>query len=140
MTTQVDRISEQIAKLDREAQRELVQRLPILLSLSREDLDWLRAAETEYARREQRIAGARFRRLSRMKQRRLDELADKGNAGLLTGGEYEEYSQLVDEAQRLTIENARRLAQWLESEPGDERSGSNKWPRRRAKTAKRTKG
>jgi len=131
MTTQVDRISEQIVKLGREAQYELVQRLPVLLDLSEEDLAWLLEAEAEYAQRQQRFAGASLKRLSQKKQRRMDELAEKRNEGLLTKREYAEYTLLVDEAQRLTVENARRLAQWASAEQTNEPSGSKKRPRRR---------
>jgi hypothetical protein len=45
-------------------------------------------------------------------QQRMDELADKCNEGQLTPGEHQEYKQLVEEAQRLTIENAKTLARF----------------------------
>jgi len=51
-------------------------------------------------------------RITPEQQQRLDELADKGNEGTLTEKEYEEYKQLVAEAQRLTIENAKTLARF----------------------------
>jgi len=51
-------------------------------------------------------------RVSPEQQRRLDELADKGNEGTLTEKEYEEYKQLVEEAQRLTMENAKTLVRF----------------------------
>jgi hypothetical protein len=49
-------------------------------------------------------------------QRRMDEFADKCNQGRLTKKEQEEYRQLVEEAQRLTIENAKTLARFQNPE------------------------
>jgi len=77
------------------------------------------------------LRGFPLKRLSQKKQRRMDELADKCHEGLLTKREYEEYARLVDEAQRLTVENAKRLAQWASVEQADERSGAKPSPRRR---------
>jgi hypothetical protein len=42
----------------------------------------------------------------------MDELADKCNEGKLTKKEHEEYAQLVEEAQHLTLENAKTLVQF----------------------------
>jgi hypothetical protein len=49
-------------------------------------------------------------RLSVAKQRRLDELMDQNNDGRLTAAERSELRQLVEEAQRITVDNARILA------------------------------
>jgi hypothetical protein len=70
-------------------------------------------------------------RISPEQQRRLDELADKGNEGRLTEKEYEEYKRLVEEAQRLTIENAKTLARFEHPELFDLRESVK--PRRRKK-------
>lgn len=49
-------------------------------------------------------------RLGTAKQRRLDELMDRNNDGRLTSAERSELRLLVDEAQRITVDNARVLA------------------------------
>jgi Cro/C1-type HTH DNA-binding domain len=48
--------------------------------------------------------------LSGAKQKRLDTLMAKNNAGQLTGGEREELRALVREAEEMTLANARILA------------------------------
>jgi cell shape-determining protein MreC len=49
-------------------------------------------------------------------QQRMDELADKCTEGTLSKREYQEYRQLVEEAQRLTIENAKTLVRFKNPE------------------------
>jgi Cro/C1-type HTH DNA-binding domain len=49
-------------------------------------------------------------RLSATKQKRLDRLMAKNNAGQLTGGERDELRVLVREAEEITLANARILA------------------------------
>jgi hypothetical protein len=49
-------------------------------------------------------------RLSAAKQKRLDRLMAKNNAGQLTGGERDELRVLVREAEEITLANARILA------------------------------
>ncbi len=51
-----------------------------------------------------------IRRVSLQVQNRFDELAEKNTEGTLTPSEQEEYEQLVDTLEKLTIENAERLS------------------------------
>ena len=51
-----------------------------------------------------------IRRTSSQVQARFDELAEKNTEGTLTPSEREEYEQLVDTLEKLTIENAERLS------------------------------
>jgi DNA-binding Xre family transcriptional regulator len=53
---------------------------------------------------------AGLRRIAPARQRRLDWLLDRQAAGRLTGPERRELSELVEEAERLTLQNARTLA------------------------------
>ena len=52
----------------------------------------------------------RLHRLSAVKQKRLDTLMAKNNAGQLAGGEREELRALVREAEEMTLANARILS------------------------------
>lgn len=51
-----------------------------------------------------------IKRFSPAKQRRLDQLLDKNAEGAISAKEKEKLEALVAEAERLTIENAQRLA------------------------------
>ena len=50
------------------------------------------------------------------KQRRLDELLSKNAEGCITDAEKRRLTSLVDEAEQLTVENAKRLAAYAERE------------------------
>ena len=50
------------------------------------------------------------------KQRVLDQLLDKTGAGTITPNERVRLEQLVEEAERLMVANARRMARFAESE------------------------
>jgi hypothetical protein len=50
------------------------------------------------------------------KQRRLDELLDKNSEGTITPAERTRLERLVAEAEHLMVENAKRLAQFSQSE------------------------
>jgi hypothetical protein len=50
------------------------------------------------------------------KQRVLDQLLEKNSAGTIAPGERVRLEQLVDEAERLMVANAKRLAQFARSE------------------------
>ena len=52
-----------------------------------------------------------LRRLGAEKQRRLDVLMEKNNEGELTRAERGELTRLVDESQRISLHNARALAE-----------------------------
>jgi hypothetical protein len=60
----------------------------------------------------------RVDRYPAVKQRRLDELLEKNSEGTITRKEKEKLEQLVAEAERLMVANARRIAQFSESEGG----------------------
>ena len=51
-------------------------------------------------------------KLPTAKQRRLDALLDKNNEGTITSSEKAKLEELVAEAERLMIANAKRLAQF----------------------------
>lgn len=53
-----------------------------------------------------------IRQVSPQVQDRFDELAEKNTEGTLTHSEREEYEQLVDTLEKLTMENAERLS-WV---------------------------
>src|SRR3954470_20576659 len=53
----------------------------------------------------------KLRRLGARKQRRLDVLMSRNNEGSWTGAEKLELRELVREAEELTLDNARRLAE-----------------------------
>lgn len=61
-----------------------------------------------------------LKRLSAVKQRRLDVLLDKNAEGTLAPREKAELERLVAEAERLMVANAKRLAAFAE----DERAGA----------------
>ncbi len=50
------------------------------------------------------------------KQRRLDELLEKNSEGTITPAEKSRLEQLVAEAERLMVANAKRLAEFSKSE------------------------
>ncbi len=54
--------------------------------------------------------GAALQRLSSARQRRLDALLDRQAEGRLQAGERRELAALVEEAERMTLRNARALA------------------------------
>lgn len=51
-----------------------------------------------------------IRRISPQVQKRFDALAERNTEGILTPQEREEYEQLVDTLEKLTLENAERLS------------------------------
>lgn len=53
----------------------------------------------------------KLRRLETAKQKRLDTLMAKNNQGRLTGDEHKELQALVREAEEITLNNARLLAE-----------------------------
>jgi predicted transcriptional regulator len=76
-------------------------------------------------------------RISTDHQRRMDELAEKCNEGELSEKEYEEYLRLVQEAQLLSLENAKVFARFRNPELFDERGEFKKRvPHRQAKRAR----
>jgi hypothetical protein len=54
--------------------------------------------------------GAALQRLSPASQRRLDQLLERQSGGRLPEGDRRDLARLVDEAERLTLQNARALA------------------------------
>jgi hypothetical protein len=50
------------------------------------------------------------------RQRRMDELLDKNSEGTITPAEKTSLEKLVEEAERLMVANAKRLADFLETE------------------------
>lgn len=50
------------------------------------------------------------------KQERMDELLDKNGEGKISPVERSELEQLVEDAEKLMVENARRLASFAEGE------------------------
>lgn len=70
-----------------------------VLHLGLNDLVQTRAVETS------------LQRLSEEKQQRLDELMDRNTEGLLTKRERKEFQRLVEEAEAVTLANARLLVQ-----------------------------
>ena len=59
-----------------------------------------------------------LKNFSPTKQRRLDELLEKNAEGTITPREKSRLEQLVEEAERLMVDNARRLARFSKSEAG----------------------
>lgn len=57
-----------------------------------------------------------LKQFARPKQRRLDELLSKNSEGCITDAERRRLTSLVDEAERLMVENAKRLAAYAERE------------------------
>lgn len=58
------------------------------------------------------------------KQRRLDELLEKNSEGTITPAEKSRLEQLVAEAERLMVANARRLAEFSKSETAGSPAGA----------------
>jgi hypothetical protein len=58
------------------------------------------------------------KRFSPAKQRRMDELLEKNSEGTITPAERVKLGQLVDEAERLMVSNAKRLAKFGASDAG----------------------
>ena len=54
----------------------------------------------------------RIEKLTSAKQRRLDDLLDKNSEGTITASEKARLEQLVVEAERLMVANAKRLAKF----------------------------
>lgn len=57
-----------------------------------------------------RVTPQRLRSLAAGKQKRLDVLMAKNNEGRLTNAEQRELRALVDETEKITLDNARKLA------------------------------
>ncbi len=57
-------------------------------------------------------------KLPSQKQQRLDELLEKNSEGDITAGERNELESLVEEAERLMVANARRLAEFAQQRTG----------------------
>jgi hypothetical protein len=110
MSVAIDQLVEQALRLDPHAQRELLARLAELVGISEQDLGWLRLAEHQSQRWDDPADEAVIRRFPLIKQRRMDDLAERYNEGELSADEEKEYLQLVDEVRRLTTENAKALA------------------------------
>jgi hypothetical protein len=55
-------------------------------------------------------SGRKLRHLAAGKQKRLDVLMSKNNEGNLTSADRQELRELVHEAEEITLDNARRLA------------------------------
>lgn len=53
-------------------------------------------------------------KLASQKQQRLDELLEKNSEGEITASERNELESLVEEAERLMVANARRLAEFAQ--------------------------
>lgn len=70
-----------------------------VLHLGLDDLVQTRAVQTA------------LQQMSENKQRRLDELMDRNTEGQLTRRERKEFEKLVEEAEAITLANARLLAQ-----------------------------
>lgn len=58
------------------------------------------------------------------KQRRLDQLLEKNSDGTITPKEKAKLEQLVAEAEQLMVENAKRLAQFIQKEEQSPPSGA----------------
>jgi len=58
----------------------------------------------------------RIERFPAAKQRRMDELLDKNSRGTITPEEKARLEELVAEAERLMVDNARRLSEFAERE------------------------
>ena len=58
----------------------------------------------------------RIEKFPAAKQRRLDELLEKNSEGRITPKEKQKLEQLVAEAERLMVDNARRLARFSSRE------------------------
>ena len=56
------------------------------------------------------------KKLSAPKQRRLHELLEKNSEGTITRTEALRLAKLVNEAEQLMVENARRLAEFVDGE------------------------
>jgi hypothetical protein len=69
-------------------------------------------------------APPKVRKYPAAKQRRLDQLLDKNSQGTITAIERETLAQLVADAERLMVENAKRLAEFSKSEPIAASSGA----------------
>lgn len=61
----------------------------------------------------------KLKRLPAAKQRRMDELLDENGEGTITTVETAKLTSLVAEAERLMVENAKRLAAFHESESSE---------------------
>ena len=59
----------------------------------------------------------KVRRFPAAKQRRLDQLLDKNSEGTITAHERGALTQLVADAERVMVENAKRLAEFSKAEP-----------------------
>lgn len=63
-------------------------------------------------------APPRLEKFPRAKQRRLDQLLDKNSEGTITLKEKAKLEQLVAEAEQLMVANAKRLAEFSQTETG----------------------
>ncbi len=66
----------------------------------------------------------RIEKFPAAKQRRLDELLDKNSEGTITPREKARLEQLVAEAERLMVANAKRLAKFVRSQGSGRSQGS----------------
>ncbi len=66
----------------------------------------------------------RIEKLPAAKQRRMDALLDKNSEGTITPKEKEQLEQLVADAERLMVTNAKRLAKFAKTGKKSVRSGS----------------
>jgi hypothetical protein len=63
-------------------------------------------------------APPKVEKFPRAKQRRLDQLLEKNGDGTITPKEKAKLEQLVAEAEQLMVSNARRLAEFAQSQSG----------------------
>jgi len=66
----------------------------------------------------------KVRKFPATKQSRLDELLDKNSEGKITSEERRQLEKLVTEAERLMVSNAKRLAEFAQSEEGSPAEGA----------------
>jgi hypothetical protein len=63
-----------------------------------------------------KAAMPKIRKLAAAKQRRLDQLLEKNSEGSITRGEKAALRELVAEAERLIVSNAKQLAKFSENQ------------------------
>jgi hypothetical protein len=76
----------------------------------------LESVTSSGASRVKNTSPPKLKKFPATKQRRLDQLLEKNSEGTITSGERVKLQRLVDEAERLMAENARRLADFSRSD------------------------
>jgi hypothetical protein len=69
-------------------------------------------------------APPKLERLSRAKQRRLDQLLDRNSEGTISAREKARLEELVAEAERLMVANGKKLARFAQASARGSRAGS----------------